>query len=281
MNSTMIDHAQTEGVNPRSRKIDLKPTSEILAIINAEDASVAQAVQRAIPEITPVVDAVAERIARGGRLIYVGVGTSGRLAVQDAAECPPTYGVSPETVTAIIAGGMEAMMHPIESAEDDASAGAAALREAGVDARCFVLGISANGNASYVCGALEEARKAGAATGALLCNPTGRIERFADIAIHALTGPEVICGSTRMKAGTAQKMILNMISTAVMIKCGRVTGNFMTAMTPVNAKLRKRAVFIVEEITSVSAEEAQRTLEENGYDIRESVRKIRENGEKR
>ena len=272
----MSDFAETEGVNPRSRDIDLKTTSEILSIINAEDATVAAAVKKALPEIVPVVDLIVEKLDAGGRLIYVGVGTSGRLAVQDAAECPPTYGVPVETVTAIIAGGVDAMIHPVESAEDDAAAGTAAIVEAGVNPNSLVLGISANGNTPYVCGALAEAKKRGAATAVLLCNKSGKIEDNADLAIHVLTGAEVISGSTRMKAGTAQKMVLNMLTTAAMIRLGRVTGNFMTAMQPINAKLRKRAVFIVSNVTSLPPKFAEKALDTNNWNIRAAIQELRQ-----
>jgi N-acetylmuramic acid 6-phosphate etherase len=272
----MSDFAETEGVNPRSRDIDLKTTSEILSIINAEDATVAAAVKKALPEIVPVVDLIVEKLDAGGRLIYVGVGTSGRLSVQDAAECPPTYGVPTETVTAIIAGGVDAMIHPVESAEDDAAAGTAAIVEAGVNPNSLVLGISANGNTPYVCGALAEAKKRGAATAVLLCNKSGKIEDNADLAIHVLTGAEVISGSTRMKAGTAQKMVLNMLTTAAMIRLGRVTGNFMTAMQPINAKLRKRAVFIVSNVTSLPPKFAEKALDTNNWNIRAAIQELRQ-----
>jgi N-acetylmuramic acid 6-phosphate etherase len=272
----MSDFAETEGVNPRSRDIDLKTTSEILSIINAEDATVAAEVKKALPEIVPVVDLIVEKLDAGGRLIYVGVGTSGRLAVQDAAECPPTYGVPVETVTAIIAGGVDAMIHPVESAEDDAAAGTAAIVEAGVNPNSLVLGISANGNTPYVCGALAEAKKRGAATAVLLCNKSGKIEDNADLAIHVLTGAEVISGSTRMKAGTAQKMVLNMLTTAAMIRLGRVTGNFMTAMQPINAKLRKRAVFIVSNVTSLPPKFAEKALDTNNWNIRAAIQELRQ-----
>lgn len=272
----MSDFAETEGVNPRSRDIDLKTTSEILSIINAEDATVAAAVKKALPEIVPVVDLIVEKLDAGGRLIYVGVGTSGRLSVQDAAECPPTYGVPTETVTAIIAGGVDAMIHPVESAEDDAAAGTAAIVEAGVNPNSLVLGISANGNAPYVCGALAEAKKRGAATAVLLCNKSGKIEDNADLAIHVLTGAEVISGSTRMKAGTTQKMVLNMLTTAAMIRLGRVTGNFMTAMQPINAKLRKRAVFIVSNVTSLPPKFAEKALDTNNWNIRAAIQELRQ-----
>jgi N-acetylmuramic acid 6-phosphate etherase len=168
------------------------------------------------------------------------------------------------------------MIHPVESAEDDAAAGTAAIVEAGVNPNSLVLGISANGNTPYVCGALAEAKKRGAATAVLLCNKSGKIEDNADLAIHVLTGAEVISGSTRMKAGTAQKMVLNMLTTAAMIRLGRVTGNFMTAMQPINAKLRKRAVFIVSNVTSLPPKFAEKALDTNNWNIRAAIQELRQ-----
>lgn len=270
MNS-MKSKAATETVNPRSRDIDLKSTSEILGIINAEDQTLPNIIKSAIPQIAPVVDRTVERMREGGRLFYVGVGTSGRIAVQDAAECPPTYGASPETVQAIIAGGAVAMVHPVEGAEDNQEAGHQVIRERGVTGKDVVIGLSANGNAPYVVGALEEAKSIGAMTAGIICNEEGALADISDYAIRLLTGPEVICGSTRMKAGTAQKMVLNMISTTVMIRLGHVTGNYMTSMIPSNKKLRARAISIVCDLCGVDEELAQKTLVDNEWNIQAAI----------
>ena len=265
----------SESVNPDTRDIDRKDTLGILQLINAADATVAAAVATAMPEIAEVIDRITERMKRGGRLFYVGAGTSGRLAVQDAAECPPTYGVSPELIQAVIAGGPDAVFRSSEKAEDDMTAGSGILPRYGITSADSVLGISANGNAAFVCSALEEAGKCGAFTAAVVNNLPCRMSGLTDHVIYLPTGPEVICGSTRMKAGTAQKMTLNMISTAVMIKLGRVTGNLMTAMRPVNAKLKKRAIFMIRELTEAKPEKAEQALELAGGDIREAVRALK------
>ena len=267
----------SESVNPDTRDIDRKTTMEILELINAADATVSGAVSAALPEIAEVIDHVAERMKRGGRLFYVGAGTSGRLAIQDAAECPPTYGVSPDLVQAVMAGGRDAVFSPSEKSEDDETEGGRILEKYGIKADDSVLGISANGNAAFVCAALTEAAKCGAFTAAVVNNYPCRMSSLAEKVIYLATGPEVICGSTRMKAGTAQKITLNMISTAAMIKLGRVTGNFMTAMRPVNAKLKKRAVFIISELTGASAEQSEQALETAGGDIQTAVRSLKGN----
>ncbi len=266
----------TESINERSRHIDQMSTLQMVSVINEEDRTVAEAVGRALPAIAEAVDKIAARLQKGGRLIYIGAGTSGRLAIQDAAECTVTYGVPEGTVSAIMAGGHAAVFKPSENAEDDAVAGAAAMEEHKVCELHCVLGISASGNADYVCGALEEAKKRGALTGALLCNERGKIADRAECVICVPTGAEVVCGSTRMKAGTAQKMVLNMISTASMIKLGRVTGNFMTWMTPTNEKLKKRAAFIVAQVCEITEEQAEGLLCENGNRIQEAITKFRE-----
>lgn len=270
-----MSHAITESVNPRSRNLDLKSTEEILTIINQEDHTVPDAVQKAIPELTAVVDVIVERMKKGGRLFYVGVGTSGRLAVQDAAECPPTYGAPQESVQAIMGGGVQAMMHPVENAEDNEEAGCQVMQEKGVTQNDVVIGISANGNAPYVVGALKEAKKRGAATVGMICNTSGNLTQVADQAIHLLTGPEVVCGSTRMKAGTAQKLALNMISTTVMVRLGHVTGNHMTSMTPVNKKLRARAVFIVCDLCKIDETTAKEALIAHDWNIQAAIAQLK------
>jgi N-acetylmuramic acid 6-phosphate etherase len=255
----------TERRNPRSTALDRLPTGDILALMNDEDASVAVAVRATIPQIARTVDALAARIARGGRLLLFGAGTSGRLAALDAAEWPPTFGTPPELARAFIAGGPAALTHAIEGAEDNADLGREDARSAGAGADDVALGISASGGAPYVVGALEEARARGALTVGLACRPGSPIETVADIAIVPVVGPEVVTGSSRLKAGTAQKLVLNMISTATMVRLGKVYGNLMIDVQPTNAKLRARAVRIVREATGADAETAARALAEGGH----------------
>lgn len=266
----------TEGVNEASRHIDEMATIDMIRVINREDHTVALRVEQAIPQISAAVDGIYERMSRGGRLIYIGAGTSGRLAVQDAAECTVTYGVPAGTVHAIMAGGRDAVFAPSENVEDNFDAGRRDVDLVHVTEKDCVLGISASGNASYVCGALKEALDRGALTAGMICNEQGKISQFAQHMICVPTGAEVISGSTRMKAGTAQKMVLNMISTAVMIKLGKVTDNFMTWMTPTNQKLQKRACFIISKVCSVTEEEAARLLAENGNNIQSAIRAQKE-----
>lgn len=231
----------TEGINPATVDIDMRSTAEIVALINAEDRSVAEAVQRELSSIAAAVDLIAARLARGGRLIYVGAGTSGRLAAIDAAECGPTYSAGPDQVTAILAGGERAMLHASEGAEDDAATGAAEIAALGVGPDDAVVGVAASGRTPFVLGALEEARRRGAATVGVVNNAATPIEAAVDVGIAVVTGPEVVSGSTRMKAGTAQKMVLNMLTTATFIKLGKVYGNLMVDVVAGNAKLRDRA----------------------------------------
>lgn len=270
----------TESVNPNSRDIDLKSIPEILNIINNEDMLVPLAVQKAIPEITRAVEAVVKSLESGGRLIYYGAGTSGRIGVVDAAECAPTYTISQEKVFAVIAGGYGAMVKAHETAEDEFDTGIQSIIENNVSELDTIIGLSASGNTPFVTGALQEAKKRGASTVGIISNAEGTVLDNADIKITLLTGPEVITGSTRMKAATAQKLTVNMISTTSMIKLGRVTGNFMTAMRPSNDKLRKRARFIVSSICNITEDDAGTLLEAHNYNIRESVKTCREQAQK-
>ncbi len=249
----MHDLAQltTEGVNPATTDIDTRSTLEIAAGINAEDRSVAEAVRRELPAIAAAIDLIVAHLARGGRLIYVGAGTSGRLAAIDAAECRPTYSAGPDQVTAVLAGGERAMLHATEGAEDDAVAGAGEMVALNVGPDDVVVGVAASGRTPFVLGALEEARRRGAATVGVVNNAATPIEAAADVGIAVVTGPEVISGSTRMKAGTAQKMVLNMLSTATFIKLGKVYGNLMVDVVAGNAKLRDRARRILIRATGV------------------------------
>ncbi|MBX6383698.1 MAG: N-acetylmuramic acid 6-phosphate etherase, partial [Microbispora sp.] len=239
MTHSLADLA-TEQSDPRYSGIDTLPTEEIARLMNAADAAVPAAVGRAIPEISAVVDAIAARMGRGGRLLYVGAGTSGRLAVLDASECPPTFGTDPDLVQGIIAGGEAALVRAVEGAEDDAEAGAAVIRGKHVGPLDSVVGISASGRAPYVVAAVEQARRLGALTVGLACNTGTPLARAAEHAIEVIVGPEVVAGSTRLKAGTAQKLVLNMISTITMIRSGRTYGNFMVDVVASNSKLVDR-----------------------------------------
>ena len=259
----------TEQENPRTAEIGSLPTPEIVRLMNEEDALVALAVKDVLPLVARAVDGIVGRLqGGGGRLFYIGTGTSGRLGVLDAAECPPTFGVSPELVQGIIAGGYSATYRAVEASEDDAAAGAHDLDERGVKSADAVVGIAASGRTPYTVGAIEHARSLGAFTIAVTCAPDSLITRVAEVSIVAAVGPEVIAGSTRLKAGTAQKMILNMLSTATMIRLGYVTGNRMTNMLTRNTKLRARAVRILAAETGLSEAEATARLEAADGDLR-------------
>ena len=261
----------TEQRNPASSDLDRLPTAELVALINREDHTVPAAVKTALPQVTVAVDAIVERFEQGGRLFYVGSGTSGRLGVLDAVECPPTFGVSPDRVQGILAGGDTAVFRAVEGAEDNREAGAEDLRERDCRAVDAVMGISASGRTPYVLGALDQAQLIGALTLSLTANPGSALTSAAEIAIVAATGPEVITGSTRMKAGTAQKLILNMISTAVMVRMGYVLGNLMVKVQLKNAKLIERGRRIVAEATECSPEDAARALDVAKNDVRLAI----------
>ena len=266
-----MDAELTESVNPQSKDIDRKTIPEILAIINDNDKTVAFTVEKQLGKIARAAEAIVERLQAGGRLIYVGAGTSGRIGFMDAAECPPTYGVPKDKIVALIAGGPNALVQAAEHSEDSESEGRADMQKIGVSEKDAVVGLSASGRTPYVRSALKVSRESGAFTAAVICNKTGTVLDYADVSICLLSGPEVISGSTRMKAGSAQKMVLNMLSTAAMIKLGHVTGNFMTDMRPTNRKLRQRAVFIVGNICGVDAQAAERELLKNGFDIKKTI----------
>jgi len=228
----LLENLLTEQANPASEGIDALPAERILEIVNAEDRQVADAVAREIPAIARAVDAIAAAMRAGGRLFYIGAGTSGRLGVLDAAECPPTFGVDHQLVQGIMAGGERALAHPTESTEDDPAIGARDLRERGFTGRDILVGIAASGRTPYVLGAIAEARRAGAVTAGISCTPDSELARAVQIAITPLTGPEILAGSTRMKAGTATKLVLNMLTTAVFIRLGYVYGNLMVNVQP-------------------------------------------------
>jgi N-acetylmuramic acid 6-phosphate etherase len=258
----------TEQENPRTRELSKLSTARVLRLMNEEDACVAAAVGRVLVYVERAVDEIVERLRFGGRLFYVGTGTSGRLGVLDAAECPPTFGVQPETVQGIIAGGYDALYRATEASEDDRDAGARDAEARGVNGGDALVGIAASGRTPYTMGAVEYARRLGAFTVALTCAPDSEITRAVEVAIVPVVGPEVLTGSTRLKAGTAQKMVLNMLSTATMIRLGYVTGNRMTNLLPRNAKLRERSIRILVAETGASEEAARSLLERAGGDLR-------------
>jgi N-acetylmuramic acid 6-phosphate etherase len=258
----------TEARNPRSEHIDQLSTLDMLTVINDEDATVAAAVRAALPQIAQAVDAIAERFAKGGRLLYIGAGTSGRLGVLDASECPPPFSVSPDLFVGLIAGGDSALRKSSESSEDSPAAGAADLSPFALTPADTVLGIAASGRTPYVLGALAHAIECGALTIALTCaggsDHPSRMAALAEISIELATGPEVLTGSTRMKAGTATKLVLNMISTGVMIRSGAVYGNLMVNVQPTNAKLIDRAERIIIAATDCNRATASGLLAETG-----------------
>jgi N-acetylmuramic acid 6-phosphate etherase len=251
----------TEARNPATFEIDTLPTLDMVRLINAEDHRAAEAVAVELPAIARAIDEIFDRMREGGRLIYAGAGTSGRLGVLDASECPPTYGTLPGQVVGLVAGGLDALTHAVEGAEDDREGGARDLETLGLTVLDSVVGIAASGRTPYVLGALAQARSRGAFTISLTCDHPSPMAEASDIAITPLVGPEVITGSTRLKAGTAQKMVLNMISTGVMIRLGKTYGNLMVDVQATNAKLQARARRIVAEACGVSAEQAGALLQ--------------------
>lgn len=244
----------TEQENPNTAEIDSVSTLDAVRLINDEDKQVAPAVEKVLPQISEAIDQIVERLENGGKLYYVGTGTSGRLGVLDASEIPPTYGVSYELVQGIIAGGYDALYKATESSEDNREAAAADLKARGISPADAVVGIAASGRTPYTIGAVEYARSLGCFTAAIVCNPESALTKAADVAIVPVVGPEAITGSTRMKSGTAQKLVLNMISTVAMIRLGYVKGNRMTNMKASNEKLRERGVRIL--MTELEIEEA-------------------------
>lgn len=259
-----LSKLSTEARNPRSAEIDVLSTTEMLAVIAAEDATVAAAVREELPQIARAVDAIADRFAKGGRLFYIGAGTSGRLGVLDASECPPTFSVAPTLVQGIIAGGDGALRRSSEQSEDSPEEGARDLAAAGFSGLDSLVGIAASGRTPYVLGAISHARETGALTIALTCVEDSAMAKLADIAITPLTGPEVVTGSTRMKAGTATKLVLNMLSTGVMIRRGATYGNLMVNVQPTNAKLADRTRRIIMAVTGCDEATATRLLGEAG-----------------
>jgi N-acetylmuramic acid 6-phosphate etherase len=250
----------TEAANPATRDFDLLPVLEQARLMNAEDHRVPAAVAATLPALATAVARIAEALGHGGRLIYVGAGTSGRIAALDAAECPPTFGTDPETVQAVLAGGPKAMIEAVEGAEDDAAAGAREMDARGVNSADVVVGIAASGETPFTVGAVRRARERGAWTAGIACNAGTSLEAASDLAIVPLVGPEVIGGSTRLKAGTAQKLVLNMLSTLAMVRLGKVYGNLMVDLRATNAKLRRRAARIVAAAAATGEDRADAAL---------------------
>jgi len=267
----MLEKLLTEQQNPASASIDALPTEDALRIINAEDQKIAAAVEREIPAIARAVDAAVAAIERGGHLFYLGAGTSGRLGVLDASECPPTFSVPPEMVQGIMAGGEAALSHATETTEDDPAIGVRDLLARGFTQRDLLVGITASGRTPYVLGAVAEANRMGAVTVGLSCSPDSELARIVSIAISPLVGPEVVAGSTRMKAGTAQKLVLNMLSTETFVRLGHVYGNLMVNVQPKNVKLVDRALRIVAQATGVSRQRAGELLAESGNSVRVAI----------
>jgi N-acetylmuramic acid 6-phosphate etherase len=266
-----LEHLISEERNPNTMEIDLLPTVEVLRVINREDSSVPDAVEKVIAEIARAVDRIVDAFGKGGRLIYLGAGTSGRLGVLDAAECPPTFSVPADMVVGLIAGGAEALSKATEGAEDDAEAGATALKDIGLTRRDVVVGIAVSGRTPYVVGGLTYAKTLGATTVALSCNRDAAIAHVADISILPVVGPEVLTGSTRLKSGTAQKLVLNMLTTASMIRSGKCYQNLMVDLKPTNMKLVARAARIVTQATGCTAEQAQEALKRTANDVKLAI----------
>lgn len=250
----------SEARNPDTMQIDLMSSAEIVAAMNAQDARVAEAVRNVLPEVAATVDCIVQAFKAGGRLVYMGAGTSGRLGVLDASECPPTFGVPEGMVVGLIAGGDRALRYPIEGAEDSREEGRKDLENINLTAKDVVVGIAVSGRTPYVIGGLDYAKSAGAVTAALSCNPDSAIARMADIAISPLVGPEALTGSTRLKSGTAQKLVLNMLTTASMVRIGKSYENLMVDLSVSNEKLAARATRILMEVADCSAEEAEQFL---------------------
>jgi N-acetylmuramic acid 6-phosphate etherase len=261
---------RTEARNERARGLESFTTRQILELMNSEDATVPAAVRAALPAIEEAVDEIVKALRAGHRLRYIGAGTSGRLGVLDASEAPPTFGVDEDLVHGVIAGGDGALRHSVEGAEDDPGAGTRAARDNVVRGDILV-GISASGRARFVVAALEKARKIGARTVALTCDASSPLARYADITIAVDVGPEVLAGSSRLKAGTATKLVLNMISTAAMIRSGRTRGDLMVDLRPTNAKLRSRALRMVQDETGISEDEARARLEAADWSVRKAL----------
>jgi len=266
-----LDNLLTEQRNPASRDIDSLPTLEMLRIINREDQKVAEAVAEEIDHIATAVDSIVAAMGRGGRLFYIGAGTSGRLGVLDASECPPTFNVPADLVQGIIAGGSSALERATEATEDDPETGVADLEARGFTGADVLVGVAASGRTPYVLGAIRRARELGAVTIGISCTPDSELSGEVNIPIEPLPGPEVLAGSTRMRAGTATKLVLNMLSTGVMIRLGHVYGNLMVNVQPKNEKLLDRSRRIITEAAGVSYERATELLEQSGRQVKVAI----------
>ncbi len=267
----MLDKLTTEQPNPASEKIDQMSALEIVKLINREDASIAQAVGEEAEAIAETVDKVVATLRRGGRLIYMGAGTSGRLGVLDASECPPTFNTDPDQIIGLIAGGYSALVKSIEGAEDSPADGEQALKEVALTADDFVVGIATSGRTPYVLGALAYARSIGCGTAGIACNHATELEQVSDTMISPIVGPEIVSGSTRMKSGTATKMVLNSITTGAMIRLGKTFGNLMVDLRATNSKLRERSRRIVKMIASVSDEQAAELLDRCNGEVKTAI----------
>jgi N-acetylmuramic acid 6-phosphate etherase len=265
--ATGMDRLITEQVNPRSTDLDTKPALEIARIINSEDTRITASVQKVLPQIARAIDWAAEAIASGGRLIYVGAGTSGRIAALDAAECPPTFNTDPKTVQFVMAGGIRALGAAVEADEDSRELGVQEMRKRKPGSKDVVVGLAASGRTPFTVAAIDYARRQGARAVAITSNPRSPLQKAADLAIVVETGPEVVSGSTRMKAGTAQKMVLNMISTGAMVRLGYVYGSLMVKVHPKNVKLTERAITILHRATGLSRNESEKMLRRAGGNI--------------
>ena len=271
MEELELTKATTEQRNPRSMGLDRMSSLEIAKLMNDEDKGVALAVEKVLPEVAKAIDWAREALGKGGRLIYIGAGTSGRLGVLDAAECPPTFGVEPGVVVGLIAGGDRALTTSVEGAEDDPILCEEDLRSLGLNSKDLVVGLAASGRTPYVLGGFAYAKKVGCRTVAISCNSESAIGREAGLSIEPVTGPEVLTGSTRLKAGTAEKMVLNMISTGSMVGLGKAYENLMVDVQQSNHKLTSRAVNIVCEATGCSTESARETLDRSLQDVKVAV----------
>jgi N-acetylmuramic acid 6-phosphate etherase len=265
----------TEQENPRSKNLSSLSAREIVALMNAEDATVATAVERVLDDVAKAVEETVARLRNGGRLFYVGTGTSGRLGVLDASECPPTFGVSAELVQGVIAGGYDACYRAVEASEDDENAGGTDLQQRDLTDKDVVVGIAASGKTPYTVGAVKYARSLGAFTLGLTCVPDSPITRASELSIVPIVGPEVLTGSSRLKAGTAQKMVLNMISTATMVGLGYVSGNRMSNLQARNTKLRERAVRIVAAETGLDELSATKELERSAWNVKQTIERLK------
>jgi N-acetylmuramic acid 6-phosphate etherase len=274
LSDILLGGYSTEQRNTASTDIDSKNSLEIVQIINNEDKKVPLAVERILPEIASLVDDIVAAFRQGGRLIYTGAGTSGRLGVLDASECPPTFGVSPDMVQGLIAGGREALTRSVEDAEDRAGDGAGALKGISFSARDVLVGITASGQAPYVLGALDYARQLGAVTGAISCNRDSKTFPLVKHRLYVDVGPEVVTGSTRMKSGTAQKLVLNMLSTTAMIRIGKVYKNLMVDLRPVNRKLILRSLRLIREVTGCSTDQAEAAFAASGKNPKTAIAMI-------